>query len=84
MFRIKVLPTALAALLLPPAVAIAQPTLYVCTPAAQVLQVNGTTGTTSVLFTGSGTFHGCVLGPDGRLYIANDNKIMRLNHLDLG
>jgi hypothetical protein len=73
------LPFGLAVVLLAPALASAQPNLYVCTPSAQVLTINGTTGALLDVFTGTGTYHGCVLGPDGLLYIANDNNILRLN-----
>jgi hypothetical protein len=73
------LPVTLAAVLLAPAAASAQPTLYVCTPTAQVLTVDGTSGATGVLYTGAGSFHDCVLGPDGWLYIANDTNIVRVN-----
>jgi hypothetical protein len=66
-------------LMLSAAPASAQPDLYVCTPSAQVLLVNGTSGATSVLYTGTGSFYDCVLGPDGRLYIANGTSILRIN-----
>jgi hypothetical protein len=74
------LPIALAALLLAPGVAAAAgPTLYVCTPTAQILTVDVTSKATAVLFTGSGTFSDCVLGPDGWIYVANGTNIIRVN-----
>jgi hypothetical protein len=80
MGRIHALP-ALAALLMAPVDATAQPAVYVCTPAAQVVAVNGTTGAAAVIYTGSGTFDDCVLGPDGRLYVANDTQVLRFDPL---
>lgn len=71
--------TALAAMLLAPGAAAAQPTAYICTPTGQVLTVNGTTGTTAVIYTGSGGFDDCVVGPDGWLYVSNDFNILRLD-----
>jgi len=73
----RTLPFALLALLSLPVAASAQPTLYVCTPSAKILKVNA--GPPSVVFSGTGTFEDCVLGPDGLLYIANDNSILRVS-----
>jgi hypothetical protein len=61
--------------------------MYVCTPSGQVLRVvagSGETPTdTEVLFPGSegDSYHDCVSGPDGLLYVANSggNSILRLN-----
>jgi hypothetical protein len=78
MRKLKALP-ALAALLLAPAEAAAQPTVYVCTQAAQVVAVNATTKVAEVIYTGSGSFSDCGLGPDGRLYIANDSQVIRFD-----
>lgn len=72
-------PAVVLAVLFAAAPASAQPAVYICTPTSQVLAVDGTTGATSLLYTGAGVFHDCVLGPDGRLYIANDNNILRIN-----
>src|SRR5262245_42312137 len=59
------------------------PTVYVCTAGGQVVAVNGGTGAASVLFpanfTSDGTFNDCVIGPDGWLYIAKANQIVRIN-----
>jgi hypothetical protein len=73
----RTVPFALLALLSLPVAASAQPTLYVCTPSARILKVNA--GAPSVLYTGTGRFDDCVLGPDGRLYVANDNNILQLD-----
>ena len=78
MRRIYALP-ALAALLVAPGEASAQPTVYVCTPAAQVVAVDATTGAAAVIYTGSGSFNDCALGPDGRLYVANDSQVLRFD-----
>jgi hypothetical protein len=71
----------LAALLLAPAGAAAQPVVYVCTPSAQVVAVNTATvpPTTGVVYSGSGSFADCVLGPDLRLYVANGNEVLRFD-----
>src|SRR5207302_1270405 len=80
-FAMRPLPilAALSVVLLAPALADAQPTTYVCTPAAQVLTVDGTSGATAVLYTGSGSFSDCVLGPDGWLYVSNGTSILRFD-----
>jgi hypothetical protein len=70
---------ALAALLLVPAEAIAQPTVYVCTQAAQVVAIDATTKAAAVIYSGSGSFDDCALGPDGRLYVANGNQVLRFD-----
>ena len=75
---LKALP-ALAALLLAPGQATAQPTVYVCTPAAQVVAVDATTKAAAVIYNGSGTFSDCALGPDGRLYVANGSQVLRFD-----
>jgi hypothetical protein len=74
------LPIALAVLLLAPALAFAQstdPIVYVCTPDAVIYKVVGTTSTK--LYTGTGRFDHCDVGPDGYLYVLNNTKILRLN-----
>jgi len=81
MRTLKALP-ALAALLLAPGEATAQPTVYVCTPAAQVVSVDATTKAAAVIYQGSGSFGDCALGPDGRLYVANDNQVVRFDPQD--
>jgi hypothetical protein len=78
---LKALPT-LAGLLLLSAEATAQPIVYVCTQAAQVVAVDATTKVATVIYTGSGSFSDCALGPDGRLYIANGSQVLRLDPQD--
>jgi hypothetical protein len=75
---LKALP-ALAAVLLAPGEAAAQPTVYVCTPAAQVVAVDATSKAATLIYTGSGAFSDCALGPDGRLYVANGNQVLRFD-----
>ncbi len=60
------------------------PTLYITNPIGnQILTVDGTTGATTVLYTGSLGFtpHAIVYGPDGKLYVSQPgtNEIDRLN-----
>jgi hypothetical protein len=59
------------------------PTVYVCTAGGQVVTVDGATGAASVLFpanfSSDGSFNDCVVGPDGWLYIAKANQIVRIN-----
>ena len=56
------------------------PTNCVCLdPAAQVVAVDATTKAAAVIYSGSGSFSDCVLGPDGRLYVANDNEVLRFD-----
>ncbi len=74
------LPIALAVLLLAPGLAFAQPTdpiVYVCTPDAVIYKVVGTTSTK--LYTGTGRFDHCDVGPDGYLYVLNNLRILRLD-----
>jgi hypothetical protein len=76
---------ALAVLALLPGVAAAQPVVYVCTQAAQVVKVDATNlpATTGVIYNGSGSFNDCVFGPDGKLYVANQtatsNQVIRFD-----
>jgi hypothetical protein len=56
--------------------------VYVCTQAAQVVAVNATTKVAEVIYTGSGSFSDCALGPDGRLYVANDSQVIRFDPQD--
>ena len=81
---------ALAVLLLVPALAWAGPTLYVCTPTAQVLKVvvSDSTATTTVLVPTpagtaiAGSLYDCVVGPDGYVYAATDKNILRVSTVD--
>jgi hypothetical protein len=63
---------ALALLALLPNIAAAQPVVYVCTQAAQVVKVDATNlpASTSVLYNGLGSFNDCIFGPDGKLYVS--------------
>ena len=56
-----------------------QPTLYVCTPTGKILKVDGTSGDTTTLYSGTTALHDCVFGPDGRVYAANGNNIVRID-----
>jgi hypothetical protein len=85
--RSSALSMLLASILLGSGTALAQPspdlkpaTFYVCTAAAQVVEVSqDDTGTAStVIATGTGSFSDCVVGPDGGLYIGNDTQIVRI------
>ncbi len=74
------LPFGLAVVLLAPALASAQstnPIVYVCTPDAVIYKVVGTTSTK--LYTGTGRFDHCDVGPDGYLYVLNNTHILRLD-----
>lgn len=66
-----------------PGVGFAQTKAYVCTPTAQVIEqsvnADGSAAAAQVLFTGTGAFDDCVLGPDGWLYVANGSNILRLD-----
>lgn len=78
------LATFVAASLTVPAVASAQVTTFICTPDGQVLKqivnANGTSGGTSVWYTGAKTdvFYGCKVGPDGWLYLTSGSTVQRL------
>jgi hypothetical protein len=77
---------ALALLALLPGVAAAQPVVYVCTQAAQVVKVDATNlpATTGVIYNGLGSFNDCVFGPDGKLYVSqsatsSSHQVIRFN-----
>jgi hypothetical protein len=90
-----VVTVAALALLLAPTTATAQPVsypgnpgwhpvAYICTAAAQVVRVttNASGGVASAIVYAngaSGSFDDCVVGPDGFLYVANGNKIVKID-----
>lgn len=71
-----------------PALGFSQTTAYVCTPQGQVLKqavnADGSPGVMEVLYTGTGGFDDCVVGPDGWLYIASGAHILRLDPSSAG
>ena len=87
MRAISALPV-LITMLLVPATAAAQTTMYVCTPAKQILKVvdgPGLTVTTTVLYSNSldAPYDDCVVGPEGLLYVSSGSNILALNPLSL-
>src|SRR5215211_7729680 len=68
-----------AAVLITPTVVVAQPVpaAYVC-GGSQVTKIVGTSAS-GLLSAGNANFEDCLVGPDGRLYIANGTEIDRLD-----